>query len=98
MPTPFEPNIGQCYRDQQGRSFEVVAMDELDVEIQYHDGEVDEFDIDTWYLLNVNPADVTKDWSCASVNLVNDNSDVDMNNVNIGDLGDLDSEEFFEEL
>jgi len=95
MPTPFEPNLGQCYRDQQGRSFEVVALDELDVEIQYHDGEVEEFDIDTWYLLNVNPADVTKDWSCSSVHLLNDESDNDAETVNIGEL---DSEDLFEEL
>ncbi|MFV1983711.1 MAG: DUF6763 family protein [Thiohalomonadales bacterium] len=95
MPTPFEPNIGQCYRDQQGRSFEVVAMDDLDVEIQYHDGEVDEFDIDTWYLLNVKPADVTKDWSCSSRNLLIDDLDIDVNSIN---MGELDSEEFFEEL
>ncbi|MFV2060055.1 MAG: DUF6763 family protein [Gammaproteobacteria bacterium] len=93
MPTPFEPSIGQCYRDQQGRSFEVVAMDELDVEIQYRDGEVDEFDIDTWYLLNVNPADVTKDWTCSSDNLLND--DLDLGNIN---MGEFDSEESFEEL
>jgi hypothetical protein len=95
MPTPFEPNIGQCYRDQQGRSFEVVAMDELDVEIQYHDGEVDEFDIDTWYLLNVNPADVSKDWTCSSGNLLNDDTDIDVSNL---EMDELDSEESFEEL
>ncbi len=94
MPTPFEPNVGQCYRDQQGRSFEVVALDELDVEIQYHDGEVDEFDIDTWYLLNVNPADVTTDWTCSSGSLLNDDNDID----GILNIGELESEDAFEEL
>ncbi len=95
MPTPFEPNIGQCYRDQQGRSFEVVSMDEIDVEIQYHDGEVDEFDIDTWYLLNVKPADVTKDWSCTSVDIVNEAPDNGSGNFNINDI---ESEDLFEEI
>ena len=95
MPTPFEPNIGQCYRDQQGRSFEVVAMDELDVEIQYRDGEVDEFDIDSWYMLNVNPADVTIDWTCASGNSLIDEPTIDVNNI---EINELDSEELFEEL
>ncbi len=94
MPTPFEPNIGQCYSDQQGRSFEVVALDELDVEIQYRDGEVDEFDIDTWYLLNVNPADVTTDWSCSSGRSLNDDADID-ESINIGEF---DSEDSFEEI
>jgi len=95
MLTPFEPNIGQCYRDQQGRSFEVVAMDEIDVEIQYHDGEVDEFDLDTWYLLNVNPADVTKDWSCSSSSLLNNELETDINIINIAEF---DSEDLFEEI
>ncbi|VAW98980.1 hypothetical protein MNBD_GAMMA22-1388 [hydrothermal vent metagenome] len=95
MPTPFEPNVGQCYRDQQGRSFEVVALDELDVEIQYQDGEVDEFDIDTWYLLNVNPADVTTDWSCSSVDIAKEDSNTESANF---DINDFESEDLFEEI
>ena len=79
MPTPFEPNIGQWYQDLEGRSFEVVALDELDVEVQFYDGEVEEFDMDTWYLLDLHPTEAPKDWNGP------------FEDVNVEDVGDIDS-------
>lgn len=56
MSTPFEPVIGQWYIDDELRLFEVVAADDDSIEIQYYDGDVDEFDIEVWYMQNIRPA------------------------------------------
>jgi len=51
-----EPVIGQWYEDIQKRRFEVVAVDEDAVEIQYYDGDVEEVDLESWYQMNIVPA------------------------------------------
>jgi len=49
------PEIGLWYRDIQNRLFEVVAIDSEDaIEVQYYDGDVTEFDRESWDLLCVN--------------------------------------------
>ena len=53
MQSVTEPVIGQWYEDIQKRRFEVVAADEDAVEIQYYDGDVEEVDMESWYLMNV---------------------------------------------
>jgi hypothetical protein len=48
-----EPVVGAFYEDREedGRTFEVIAFDENDgtIEIQYGDGTTDEIDLDDWY-------------------------------------------------
>lgn len=51
-----EPVIGQWYEDIQKRRFEVVAVDEDAIEIQYYDGDVEEVDLESWYLMSIVPA------------------------------------------
>lgn len=49
------PEIGLWYRDIQNRLFEVVALESEDaIEVQYYDGDVTEYDRDSWDLLCVN--------------------------------------------
>ena len=49
------PEIGLWYRDTQNRLFEVVALDNEDaIEVQYYDGDVTEFDRESWDLLCIN--------------------------------------------
>ena len=49
------PEIGCWYRDIENRSFEVVALESEDaIEVQYYDGDVTEFDRESWDLLCVN--------------------------------------------
>jgi|LGOV01.1.fsa_nt_gb hypothetical protein len=49
------PEIGLWYRDIQNRLFEVVAIEGEDaIEVQYYDGDVTEFDRESWDLLCVN--------------------------------------------
>ena len=51
-----EPVIGQWYEDIQKRRFEVVAVDEDAIEIQFYDGDVEEVDLESWHLMNIVPA------------------------------------------
>ena len=49
------PEVGLWYRDIDNRLFEVVALDSDDaIEVQYYDGDVTEFDRESWDLLCVN--------------------------------------------
>ena len=49
------PGIGLWYRDIQNRLFEVIALENEDaIEVQYYDGDVTEYDRESWDLLCVN--------------------------------------------
>ena len=49
------PEVGLWYRDIDNRLFEVVALDSDDaIEVQYYDGDVTEYDRESWDLLCVN--------------------------------------------
>jgi hypothetical protein len=67
MSENYEPRIGDWYRTPDGVAFEVVAVDEGDgtVEIQYFDATVEEVDLDTWKVLNLEAIEPPEDWSGA---------------------------------
>ena len=50
-----DPEIGLWYRDIQNRLFEVIAVEDDDaIEVQYYDGDITEYDRESWDLLCVN--------------------------------------------
>ena len=50
-----DPEIGLWYRDIQNRLFEVIALESEDaIEVQYYDGDITEYDRESWDLLCVN--------------------------------------------
>ncbi len=60
------PQIGAWYQDNIDRLlFEVVAFDESSatIDVQYRDGELAEFDIETWQQLNLSHAEAPEDAS-----------------------------------
>lgn len=59
------PLIGDWYRHSMGQSFEIVAVDEGDgtIEVQFYDGEVAEYDFETWEMLDLVPIEPPEDWS-----------------------------------
>ncbi|MSR09992.1 MAG: hypothetical protein EXR82_10840 [Gammaproteobacteria bacterium] len=59
------PEIGAWFRLAEGKTFEVVAVDEKDltVEIQHFDGTVEELDVDSWRQMSVEPVEAPEDWS-----------------------------------
>lgn len=72
------PAIGDWFIDRsQQQLFEVVAIDDHSgtIEVQYVDGEVDEFDRESWRLLTIDSAAPPEDWSAA----------YEMTNEDIGD-------------
>ena len=63
--TDTTPEIGCWYREvQQGFIFEVVAYDDNDdtVETQYLDGEISEYDMDSWEELELEQIEEPEDW------------------------------------
>lgn len=66
MPIQREAKIGDWYKNLESeQSFTVVAVDadEGTVAIQYFDGAVEEFDMDSWYQLDLDPIPAPEDWS-----------------------------------
>lgn len=67
-PLVIEPLVGDWYLSR-GQLFEVVAVDDA-IEIQYHDGSVEEMDFDDWALRckagALETADPPEDYSGAS--------------------------------
>jgi len=61
----FTPSVGDWYRNQQQKTFEIVAYDhdEGTVEIQYFDGDLEEIELDAWKDLELEPIDPPEDWS-----------------------------------
>ena len=66
MPTENDPIVGNWYlhRDK-GQRFQVVALDEDGgtVELQHFDGDLEEVDFETWYLLDVETSEEPENWS-----------------------------------
>ena len=49
------PEIGLWYRDIENRLFEVIAIESEDaIEVLYYDGDITEYDRESWDLLCVN--------------------------------------------
>ena len=62
------PLVGEWYTDLGNQQlFEIVAYDEQGstVEIQYVDGEVGEFDLESWHSLNLEIAAPPEDWTAS---------------------------------
>jgi hypothetical protein len=63
--TRLRPVVGNWYKDaEMGAIFEVVAYDEHEesVEVQHLDGEVEEYDLDTWHALRLALVAPPEDW------------------------------------
>ena len=63
MATQFEPEIGSWYKNAEGLSFEVIAMDDGTVEIQYFDGAIEELELDSWYQMELTQREAPEDWT-----------------------------------
>ena len=59
------PEIGSWFRLGEGKTFEVVAVDDKDqtVEIQHFDGTVEEVDADSWRQMGAEPIEAPDDWT-----------------------------------
>ena len=68
------PVEGEWYRDNIGRIMQVVAYDEDSdaIEVQLFEGEVTEFDLDSWNQLEMELIEPPEDWSGPFDDLVPD--------------------------
>lgn len=59
------PAVGEWFEAEDGHLFEIVAFDATQavVEAQHYDGTVEEFDLETWFALDLLPAEAPEDWS-----------------------------------
>ncbi len=59
------PVIGAWYKNALGQTFEIVALDENSgtIEVQFYDGEIAEYDLESWELLNNVAIAAPEDWS-----------------------------------
>ncbi|WP_439107071.1 DUF6763 family protein [Congregibacter sp.] len=61
----FVPKLGRWYQDREsGQLFEIVSLDldEANVQVQYLDGELADFDLDVWAELSLRTAAAPEDW------------------------------------
>ena len=68
MTTVAEPIIGCWYKDLDNNlKFNVVAIDESDesIEVQYLNGDIGEFDTETWYASTFISIEDPEDWNAA---------------------------------
>lgn len=64
MPIMSAPIINQWYRHRdKGYRFQVVSLDDNagTVEMQHFDGDLEEFDLDDWYALEIEPIETPED-------------------------------------
>ena len=65
MPTENDPIVGNWYlHNDKGQRFQVVALDESSgsVEIQHFDGDLEEIELENWYLLDVELTEEPENW------------------------------------
>ncbi len=68
MTTITDPKIGSWYKDVENNlTFKVVAIEEQDatIEVQYINGDIGEYDNDSWYNSTFDYVEAPEDWSAA---------------------------------
>lgn len=66
MTTITDPKIGSWYKDVENNlTFKVVALEEKEetIEVQYINGDIGEYDIDSWYNSTFDYIEAPEDWS-----------------------------------
>lgn len=61
--TTLNPQVGNWYKDLEiGQLFEVVAIDDDTIETQLLEGELCEYDLDSWQQLQLEAVEEPEDW------------------------------------
>ncbi len=66
MTTITDPVVGNWYKDvENDLTFKVVAFDEGDdaIDVQYLNGDIGEYDVDSWYTSTFDFIEAPEDWS-----------------------------------
>jgi hypothetical protein len=93
MTTVADPIIGSWYKDVENNlTFKIVAIDDNDdsIEVQYFNGDIGEFDNDSWYTSTFDIIEDPEDWSAPYGDMELDDlgySDTDEHKRNADDMG-----------
>ena len=81
IPDPDElPKIGDWYLETDTEDeFQVIDVDPDEglVEVQYYDGNIDEFSLSDWYAMAPQPIEAPEDWAGPMDSLTDDDVDYD---------------------
>ncbi len=92
MATVTDPIIDQWYKDvENSLLFKVVAYEESDdsIEVQYHNGDIGEYDSDSWYNSTFDYIEDPEDWSAPFDDLESDDlgySNADTRRTDMDDM------------
>ncbi|WP_262965351.1 DUF6763 family protein [Methylobacter psychrophilus] len=92
MTTVTDPIIDSWYKDVENKlKFKVVAIDENDdsIEVQYLNGDIGEYDNDSWYNSTFDYIEAPEDWSAPFDDIETDDlgySDTDSHKPNDEDM------------
>ena len=96
MTTVADPIIGSWYKDVENNlKFRIVAIDDT-IEVQYLNGDIGEYDNDTWYASTFDYIEDPEDWSAPFGDIEIDDlgySDTDEHKPN---AEDMDIEDYFD--
>ena len=99
MATVADPIIGSWYKDlENDLMFKVVAIEESDdsIEVQYYNGDIGEYDRDSWYNSTFDYIEDPEDWSAPFDDIETDDlgyTDTDDHSRN---PEDMDIEDYFD--
>lgn len=92
MTTITDPVIDQWYKDvENDLLFKVVAIEESDetIEVQYHNGDIGEYDNDSWYNSTFDFIEAPEDWNAPFGSLESDDlgySNADTRRTDMDDM------------
>ncbi len=98
MTTITDPVIGRWYKDVENNLiFKVVAIEDRDdsISVQYMNGDIDEFDNDSWYNSTFDYVEPPEDWSAPFGDMETDDLGYTDNDRHINpDSDDIDFPDF----
>ncbi|MCF7971225.1 MAG: hypothetical protein K9L22_08695 [Methylococcaceae bacterium] len=92
MTTITDPSIDQWYKDVENNlTFKVVAIEEDDdtIEVQYNNGDIGEYDTDSWYNSTFDFIEDPEDWSAPFDDLESDDLGYSNSDTRRSDMDDM---------
>lgn len=97
MTTVADPIIGSWYKDVENNlKFKIVAMDEDTIEVQYLNGDIGEYDHDSWYASTFDYIEDPEDWSAPFDELEIDDLGYSDNDQHRPNAEDMDIDDYFD--
>ncbi|OTE97900.1 hypothetical protein BCS42_11750 [Crenothrix sp. D3] len=97
MTTVADPIIGSWYKDvENSLKFKIVAIDDDSIEVQYLNGDIGEYDYDTWYASTFDTIEAPEDWSAPFGEMEVDDLGYSDNDEHKPNAEDMDIEDYFD--